>query len=88
MAKTVVATLRNRLTGETLNYIDDDWEDDSEVSTVEFMWTEGNYSCDCNRSLFLYEWDDTRQLPCNEAKNEIVLDRLTFDGVEIPLDNA
>jgi len=28
--------------------VDLDWEADSQ----EFMWTEGNYSCDCNRALF------------------------------------
>jgi hypothetical protein len=32
-------------TGETRIY-----EDEYEYS--EFMWTEGNYSCDCNRHLF------------------------------------
>ena len=23
---------------------------------AEFIWSEGNFSCDCNRSLFITEW--------------------------------
>src|SRR4051812_5803648 len=40
--------LRNNDTGEERLYVDDgDW-----TETTEFTWVEGNYSCDCNRSLF------------------------------------
>lgn len=31
-----------------------DFEDDYPLETVEFLFSEGNYACDCNRSLFLY----------------------------------
>jgi hypothetical protein len=39
-------------TGETRRYRDESFEPDD---ASEFMWTEGNYSCDCNRSLF-FAW--------------------------------
>lgn len=26
--------------------------DYSDPETIEFLWSEGNYSCDCNRGLF------------------------------------
>lgn len=29
--------------------------DDPQLIGLEFMWSEGNYSCDCNRSLFFQE---------------------------------
>ena len=22
----------------------------------EYLWTEGNFGCDCNRALFFYDW--------------------------------
>ena len=29
------------------------WHDDGEAhEATEFMWSDGNYSCDCNRELF------------------------------------
>ena len=35
------------------------------VHTAYFMWEEGNYSCDCNRSLFLSElYDDVKEVGC------------------------
>ena len=33
-------------TGETRQHIAYDWD-----HRTEFLWTEGNYSCDCNRAL-------------------------------------
>ncbi len=29
-----------------------EWADD-DLTACEYIWTEGNYSCDCNRSSFL-----------------------------------
>ncbi len=33
-----------------------------------FMWEEGNFSCDCNRSRFLYGDEDAK---CNNGENQI-----------------
>ena len=30
--------------------VKEEYDDDA---PVEFMWTEGNYCCDCNRSIFM-----------------------------------
>lgn len=52
----------------------DSWinEDDSYSPTSEFIWTEGNYSCDCNRKLFFYrakglEASD-EETPCHDGR--------------------
>ena len=47
-------------------------------------WTEGNFECDCNRSIALYGWDN--QLECNSGENIIKLleikreDDIIWDG--------
>jgi hypothetical protein len=41
--------------GKIYKFIDEGYHD-FEVAT--FMWEEGNYSCDCNRSLFIQEYCD------------------------------
>ena len=66
--------LRNVKTGEVRVYQPDY---DVEEPFNPFMWEEGNFSCDCNRSLFLYDWDDDKKLPCNPIDNVIVVDKIT-----------
>jgi hypothetical protein len=40
--------IRNNATGEERLYTDEhDWND-----VGDYIWTEGNYGCDCNRSIF------------------------------------
>jgi len=75
--KHVIATLR-----DTEGY-QRDYEYDIEdelIDSLVFMWEDGNYACDCNRSLFLYEWDESRELKCNSGSNEIKLVSLVCDG--------
>lgn len=65
----------------------------TDLEVEEFMWTDGNYSCDCNMSLFigrdhgvwlgtpergLDEGDGKYSLPCGFT---IDLLRITCDGV-------
>ena len=33
-----------------------------------YMWEEGNFSCDCNRSLFLYDYK--KMFPCNRSDED------------------
>ncbi|MFN0131239.1 MAG: hypothetical protein ACKVW3_01705 [Phycisphaerales bacterium] len=50
------------------------WDDPSsepDDDSVEYYWTEGNFGCDCNRSLFLYGGD--REMACNSDDNVIEL---------------
>jgi hypothetical protein len=44
------------------------WTKDEIVSGTDYQWSEGNYSCDCNRSAFLAEADhEQKKLPCGET---------------------
>lgn len=50
----------------TLHY---DFGEDYPKDAAEFMFTEGNYSCDCNRSLFIknaYGECSIPELPCGD----------------------
>lgn len=55
------------------------WEDDADVlHAIEYLFMEGNYSCDCNRALFLEyaqqkDGEDVDH-PCGDT---IMLKRLT-----------
>ena len=75
--------LRDTRTGVTKVHHDDyDWGDES---AMLFQWTEGNYSCDCNRSIDFYD-DEAKRLECS-AGNVIALDKIEdANGLEIPLD--
>ena len=42
-----------------------------------YLWTEGNFGCDCNRSILL----GLEELPCNSCGNKVHLDSLTINGV-------
>jgi hypothetical protein len=46
-----------------------EYEDSYPDHTIEHMWTEGNYGCDCNKSLFIQQQIDSSfpQLPCGET---------------------
>lgn len=56
------------------------WESEEDLfNTAEYMFTEGNYSCDCNKNLFLADaaqessaWDHD-----NDCGDKIKLKRLT-----------
>lgn len=40
-----------------------------------YIWTEGNYSCDCNRALLHARWrgeTEPEDLPCGEGRYELV----------------
>ena len=69
----IKAHLRDPLTGtsrivETGPY--------KEAHTAIYHWTEGNYECDCNRSRFLWDWDESKMLECNTGEPRIELERL------------
>ena len=79
--------LRNTLTGETTAY-QDDYEWKKEKSMI-FQYTEGNYSCDCNRSLFMYNWDEDKELECSMDTNVVVIDKITReDGSEVVIEGV
>lgn len=68
------------------------FEDDTEASeeAMEYNWSEGNYGCDCNRSLFFARaagLSDPTDTPCGHSRYsvaELVLD----DGRRIQIDGS
>lgn len=79
-------TLINNETKETVSCVEyGEWDE-----MEEFIWTEGNHACDCNRAAFFnrakvidHEWDES---PCGDDKYSIVSieleDGTKLDGVE------
>lgn len=80
--------LRNNETQEERWHTEDGPDWDVEVS--DFLWTEGNYACDCNRGTMFdraggekdVPWD---RYPCGAVKYTAVCVELP-DGTRIPLD--
>lgn len=50
---TLEVHLRDKSTGKTGVYYEK-YPDGYDLKDIDFMWSKGNYACDCNRSLFLY----------------------------------
>ncbi len=80
---TYMAYLRDTVTGDAKAHV---FEYPYELDSLIWQWTDGNYGCDCNRSLFLWEGktrpDPARpwntELQCSGGgKNRISLDLLT-----------
>ena len=80
LASMIIVTIKDYNTGETREYRDDsEWADEDGLSS--FIWTDGNYSCDCNRGLFFCRAkgeDDDQDFPCGDHRF----------GVSIKLENG
>ena len=81
----VIAMIRKNTTGEIREYRTEVWLfDDEEGVPDSYMWSEGNYSCDCNRGLFFARAgreEENWHLPCgNElySVNLKTMDRKIF----------
>lgn len=58
--------ITDNTTGESRLHTED-WHDD-------FIWSEGNFACDCNRALFFARAggeDDTDKTPCGESRYSV-----------------
>ncbi len=68
--------IMNNSTKEIKEYVDDyNWEKES---TLLFMYGEGNYSCDCNRSIFFFS-DFEEAVECSfETNNFIIVEWLSY----------
>lgn len=83
-----IIKLRNNNTGEVLDIPWDQWEDHH-----HFFWTEGNYSCDCNRELEFIRakynrdttWEEFDNVECGNSKYTAIQAEL-LDGTVIALD--
>jgi hypothetical protein len=86
--KTVVAELEYE--GKQYTVTRDDWDENADYlredygleQLVYYMWTEGNYACDCNRILFmgLDDPDSDEFPPCGDT---VKLLSLTLDGKDL-----
>lgn len=79
------AHITDTTTGETRTYVcEHPWEQHS-----DFLWSEGNFGCDCNRALFFARAageDDDIDLPCGETRFRV---RITGpNGKELYRDEA
>lgn len=76
--------LKDTRTNETRSVEVDDTETGG-LHGLLFQWFENNFSCDCNRSLFFYDWDDwddSKELPCGD--DTIVIEEIRdSDGNEV-----
>lgn len=78
--------LRDTQTGEVVVYHNTYPipEPDLHESSTLYIWEEGNYSCDCNRSLFFHRAkhpdadpnDPEIKLDCNTGDNRIIIDKI------------
>lgn len=60
-----------------------DWDTEFTAGFSDFIWSDGNYACDCNRALFFYAWgpeSDDRE--CGEGAFTLwIVDDTTGDVV-------
>ena len=78
----VVVKLRDTETGDEASYEYDVPDDADVIESQEFMWHEGNYSCDCNRMLFLARGLGREDPDVSCGDNRVVITDATIDGVK------
>ena len=62
------------------------WHDEADLlETIEYMFTEGNYSCDCNLRLFVARANRALEedFPCGDELDLVELTVITPKGEEI-----
>lgn len=65
--KLIKITIKNKDTGKIYT-LHEPW-----FSGFEYSWSEGNYSCDCNRSIFCGKsYEDSSVSPCGESRYRII----------------
>jgi hypothetical protein len=74
----IVAHIRNNESGEVRKYEMNSILDNGDNVPNEFIWEEGNYSCDCNRELF-FEYangkkGDEIESECGDGKFSVNLE--------------
>lgn len=70
--------LKDKRNGNIKKYNDDwDYKDDDDYDAIDRMlinWFEGNYSCDCNKSIFMY--GEKGELSCNGKIETIIVEKI------------
>lgn len=83
MSYPYLVSIRNNATGEVRSYEEldtyDSWtpQPPMDEPTGAFMWSEGNYACDCNRALFFAHTggEDEPEHPCGEGAYSVRITR-------------
>ncbi len=70
-----LATLHDTHTGE-IKVIREMFPNGFPHNSVEFIWNQGNFGCDCNRYDMFYPDDDVVNWPCNTTEQRFVLLKL------------
>ncbi len=90
MSKKYIAVIVNNETGETRQSKQKAYDNDIDIESLEYMWGEGNWSCDCNRHLEFervkkryYNPDD---IDCGDVKYSVP--HLIVDGENIQIDDS
>jgi len=75
--------LRDRQTGECRRVAMDEWGDG-----CEFLWTDGNFGCDCNRDEMFERGEVvTHDYLCNTGANRYTVEYVEFaSGDRVPLE--
>lgn len=74
-------SIKNNDTNEIRDcFIDVPWDESS-----LYWWTEGNMSCDCNRSIIFNDWIDMN-FECGEEQYSVLAAKLE-DGTIIPIES-
>ncbi len=80
MAAPVEVTIRRNADGQTRTYVDECGVIAYPDGTPnEFLWSDGNYGCDCNRALLFVRCDgeDDPDIPCSDGLYSV---RLKYKG--------
>lgn len=62
-----------------------EWSETLDQHALEFIFENGNYSCDCNRAMFLaraLSEDEPEFPPCGRGRYRII--GFTYNGKDIP----
>ncbi len=87
MSVTVSAALYDPATG--LRGIETYEVEDEYAESQEFLWTDGNYGCDCNRRLFLARLNGLAEpWGGDQCGDSIILESLTVGGVVVAREKA
>ena len=80
-----IAIITDRVTGQVARHdIGHPWED-----IDGYMWSDGNYGCDCNRSLFFARArgeDDAEHEECGETRFHVEI--VGPDGARLYIDKG
>ena len=90
MSQPIVVIITDTATGEVASYSDTgNFEPDENGFCDEFVWSEGNWGCDCNRAIKFHDArgdDDGYDRPCGNGRYHVRI--VDLDNVVLYEDDA